>query len=78
MPPRAAYNFIRMVRIPSHPAYDCGHLLATLSLEAFDQVGAIDFIESGVVPIMPFPDTAPGGIDQFVNTRNGIARSQFG
>ncbi len=66
-----------MLGVTLDPPHDCRHLLATLGLEAFDQVGASFRVQGGVVTVTAIPDSAARRVDEFLEPSDRITRRQL-
>jgi hypothetical protein len=64
----AADDFVDMSGVARDPPHDRRKILSPFHFKAFDEIGTVVGIKSGVVAIVPFPDPAAREIDQFVHT----------
>ena len=78
MTPRAADNLVGMIGIACDPAHDGREILATLRLEALDEIGTVLCVQRGIIPIVPVPDAATRRIDELMDTRDRRAGGKLG
>jgi hypothetical protein len=61
---------VGVVGIAGNPAHNCWEILATLCLEAIDEIDTVLCIERAIIPVVSVPYAATRRIDKLVDARD--------